>query len=154
MEIQVVTLENLYVVGFAWSGPYANSSEIPLLFSQFEQRLAEIEAPVTTEWIYAPFHSRETEFTYYVTLAVDELRTRPSGMTGFQIPGKSYAKATHQGPAAEVTATYRTMFSWIKENGYRQNPSALTIERYDRSRDNASKEYLQYDIYLPLQKKD
>ena len=151
MNIQVVEKEELKVVGISWNGTYSQTSTIPLLFEEMEARLAEVAYQTNEPVLIAPFHSRETEITYYVTTPVEKIEDIPEGMVGFTIPRKNYVFATHNGRAEEIENTYQQILSWMNEYGYEQDLQALTIEVHnEEDKDlNVSGE-LHYEIYLPV----
>jgi AraC family transcriptional regulator len=152
LNIQVIEKGDMKVIGLAWNGSYSQINMIPALFDQMEARIGEVLHKTNEPVFIAPFHSRETEFTYYVTTPVEKIEDIPDGMVGFIIPGKKYVFATHYGAPDKVQNTYLRMFSWMKEHGYEQDYHALSMEVYkDEHKDiNASGEKLCFDIYLPL----
>jgi AraC family transcriptional regulator len=151
MDIQVVEKEEIKVVGISWNGTYSQTSTIPQLFEEMEARLQEIAYQTNESVLIAPFHSRETEFTYYVTTPVERIDDIPEGMVGFTIPSKNYVFATHRGRPDEVENTYHQMFEWMKEYGYEQDLQALNIEIYkEKDRDLFASGDLHYEIYLPV----
>lgn len=151
MDIQVVEKNELRVVGISWNGSYTETNKIPKLFTKFEQRLEEISFKTEEPVLIAPFHSRETEFTYYVTAPVEKITEIPEGMVGFTIPSKNYVVTTHKGKADEVENTYNLLFTWMKEYGYEQDHQALSLEIYkeEHKEQNASGD-LHFEIYLPV----
>lgn len=154
MNIQVVKKEEIKVIGLAVNSSYSQISNIPILFDQMEERMGEILYKTKESIFIAPFHSRETEFTYYVTVPVEKIENIPNGMIGFVIPSKKYIFATHNGGPSEVENTYLQMFSWMKEHEYEQDYHALSLEIYknEHSTINSFGDKLQFDIYLPLKK--
>jgi AraC family transcriptional regulator len=151
MDIQVIEKEEIKVVGFSWNGTYSQTSTIPQLFDQMEARLEEVAYQTNESVFIAPFHSRETEFTYYVTIPVERIDDIPEGMVGFTIPSKNYVFSTHIGRSEEVENTYKQMFCWMKEYGYEQDLQALNIEIYkEMDKDLFASGDLHYEIYLPV----
>lgn len=155
LDIQVVEKEELRVVGISWNGTYSQTSTIPELFVEMKQRLEEVANKTDEPVLIAPFHSRETEFTYFVTAPVKKIESVPEGMVGFTIPAKNYVFATHRGGPEEVENTYLQMFKWMKEYGYEQDFQALSLEVYkEESNQQNSTGNLHYEIYLPVKKYD
>lgn len=151
MNIQVIEKKEMNVVGISWCGNFSQMNEIPKLFHVLESRLEEIPHQSEEPVLLAPFHSRETEFTYYVTKPVKRLDYIPDGMVGFNIPSKIYCVATHKGRPEEVENTYLQMFTWMKEYGYDQDHNALSIEVYKEEHKEMNKSgELHFDIYLPV----
>jgi AraC family transcriptional regulator len=151
MDIQVIEKKEMKVVGISWNGNYSEFKEIPRLFNVMEERLEEIDFQTEEPILVAPFHSRETEFTYYVTKPVEKIETIPVGMVGFTIPSKNYCVSTHNGRLEEVENTYHQMFMWMKEYGYEQDHHALSLEIYkqEHKTENTAGN-LHFDIYLPV----
>ncbi|MEH7480782.1 GyrI-like domain-containing protein, partial [Neobacillus drentensis] len=130
MSIQVIEKEEMKVVGISWNGTYSQISTLPRLFQEMVNRLEEVSYQTKEPVLIAPFHSRETEFTYYVTTPVEKIDEIPDGMVGFTIPSKNYVFATHKGPQEEVQNTYQQIYALMKEYGYEQDHNALSIEVY------------------------
>jgi AraC family transcriptional regulator len=151
MSIQVIEKEEMKVVGISWNGTYSQISKLPRLFQEMVNRLEEVSYQTKEPVLIAPFHSRETEFTYYVTTPVEKIDEIPDGMVGFTIPSKNYVFATHKGKQGEVENTYQQIYAWMKEYGYEQDHNALSIEVYKEEHKHlyASGE-LHFDIYLPV----
>ncbi|MDN3015260.1 GyrI-like domain-containing protein [Paenibacillus sp. BSR1-1] len=151
MGIQVVEKEEIKVVGISWSGTYSEGEIIPSLFKKMENRLSEVPNQTVEPVLIAPFHSRETEFTYYVTKPVEKIETIPEGMVGFSIPRKNYVVGVHKGTQEEVKNTYLQMFEWMKEYGYEQDHHALSLEVYkeEHKQQNVNGD-LHFEIYLPV----
>lgn len=151
MDIQVVEKKEIKVVGISWSGTYSQTKTIPTLFTELSSRLEEVPHQSKEAVMIAPYHSRETEFTYYVTTPVDKIEDVPDGMIGFTIPRKNYVKATHIGGAESVDRTYKQIFTWMKEYGYEQDHFALSMEVYkEEHKDRNLSGDLHFDIYLPV----
>ncbi|MBT2736319.1 AraC family transcriptional regulator [Neobacillus sp. B4I6] len=151
MSIQVIEKEEMKVVGISWNGTYSQINTLPRLFQEMVNRLEEVSYQTKEPVLIAPFHSRETEFTYYVTTPVEKIDEIPDGMVGFTIPSKNYVFATHKGKQEEVENTYQQIYAWMKEYGYEQDHNALSIEVYKEEHKHlyASGE-LHFDIYLPV----
>ncbi len=153
LQVKVVEKEELRVVGIAWNGTYSQTKKIPSLFTVMEERLREVQNKTSEPVLIAPFHSRETEFTYFVTAPVEEITEVPEGMVGFTIPRKNYVFTTHKGKAEEVENTYQKIFSWMKDYGYEQDHQALSIEIYkEEYKPEYAEGNLIFDIYLPVRK--
>lgn len=151
MSIQVVEKEEMKVVGISWNGTYSQINTLPNLFKEMINRLEEISYQTKEPVLIAPFHSRETELTYYVTAPVEKIEEIPEGMVGFTIPSKNYVFATHIGSQEEVEDTYKKIYSWMGEYGYEQDHNALSIEVYKEEHDHLnSTGELHFDIYLPV----
>lgn len=154
MDIQVIEKKELKVVGISWNGNYSQMNKIPELFHEFKDRLKEIKEPKDDSVLIAPFHSRETDLTYYLTKAVKKIDDIPAGMVGFTIPQKNYVYATHMGLPNQVGDTYQKIFAWMKEYGYEQDYQALSLEIYEDEIKNINslETPLLFDIYIPVKK--
>jgi len=151
MSIQVIEKEEMKVVGISWNGTYSQISTLPTLFKKMVNRLEEVSYQTNEPVLIAPFHSRETEITYYVTTPVEKIEEIPEGMVGFTIPSKNYVFATHRGSHEEVENTYKQIYSWMEEYGYEQDHNALSMEVFkeEHKHQNENGE-LYFDIYLPV----
>lgn len=151
MGIQVVEKEEIKVVGISWNGSYSQMETIPVLFNELGKRLNEIANKTDEPVLIAPFHSRETEITYYVTAPVEKLEEIPDGMIGFTIPRKNYVYANHKGKLEDVEKTYQQIFAWMEEYGYEHDHQALSLEIYKGENQEQDKNgELQFEIYLPV----
>lgn len=149
MEIQVLEKEELKVVGISWSGTYSQLNNIPELFDVMKERIDEVPNQTKDSVLIAPFHSRETELTYYVTTPVEKLEDVPEGMVGFTIPRKNYVYSSHKGSLDEVENTYREMLVWMQEYGYDLDDHALSLEIFNQTslKNDGS---LHLELYLPV----
>lgn len=154
LDIRVIDREEIKVVGIAWNGSYSQLDQIPHLFSQMNERVDEVLYHKNHHIFIAPFHGRETELTYYVTVPVEEINYVPEGMLGFTIPEKNYVFCTHSGNAAEIENTYRQILEWMEEYGYEQDHQALCLEVYKANmmENRAYADQLQFEIYIPVKK--
>ncbi len=141
--------EELKVVGISWSGTYSQLNNIPELFDVMKERIDEVPNQTKDSVLIAPFHSRETELTYYVTTPVEKLEDVPEGMVGFTIPRKNYVYSSHKGSLDEVENTYREMLVWMQEYGYDLDDHALSLEIFNQTslKNDGS---LHLELYLPV----
>jgi predicted transcriptional regulator YdeE len=149
MEIQVLEKEEIKVVGISWNGTYSQLSMFPELFDVMKERMDEVPNQTNDSILIAPFHTRETELTYYVTTPVETLENVPDGMVGFTIPRKNYVCSSHQGSLEEVENTYQQMLVWMQEYGYDLDDHALSLEiiKQQGQNDDGS---IQFDLCLPV----
>ena len=73
LEIEVLEKEEIKVVGISWNGTYSQVDIIPELFDVMKERKDEVPNQTKESILIAPFHSRETELTYYVTAPVEKI---------------------------------------------------------------------------------
>jgi predicted transcriptional regulator YdeE len=149
LDIQVLEKEEMKVVGISWSGTYSQMNIIPELFDVMKERIDEVPNQTNNSILIAPFHSRETEFTYYVTTLVERLENVPEGMVGFTIPRKNYVCTSHKGSLEEVENTYRKTLVWMQEYGYDLDDRALSLEIFKQNAINNDGN-IQLDLYLPV----
>ncbi|MFZ7943483.1 MULTISPECIES: GyrI-like domain-containing protein [Bacillaceae] len=151
MGIQVIKREETKVVGISWNGTYSEMSTIPELFTKMRERLNEVSHQTREPFLIAPFHSRETEFTYYVTKPVEKLDEIPEGMIGFTIPGKNYVNTVHKGSLENVLETYNRLFAWMEEYGYERDHYALCLEIFkEEHKLQNGLDDLHFEIYVPV----
>jgi predicted transcriptional regulator YdeE len=154
LDIRVIAREEMKIVGISWNGAYSQMDQIPFLFETMKQRFDEVLYQKNDNIFIAPFHRRETELTYYVTVPVEEINLVPEGMVGFTIPEKNYVFCTHKGTAAEIEHTYRRMEAWMEDYGYEQDHQALSLEVYNSNinKRDISNEIIKFEIYIPVKK--
>ncbi|MDP4086490.1 MAG: GyrI-like domain-containing protein [Bacillota bacterium] len=154
MDIQIIEKKEMKVIGIPWNGTYSQVGSISRLFDEFAERAEEIIDQSNEPVFIAPFHCRETEFTYYITKPVKQITYVPDGMVGFTIPAKNYIYATHSGSTSEVENTYLKILSWMREYGYEQDHQALSLEIYDEDfkTDSSPDSHLFLEIYIPVKK--
>lgn len=150
----MIEREEMKVVGIAWNGTYSQMEQLPFLFETMKLRYDEVLLQKNQNIFIAPFHGRETELTYYVTVPVEEVNFVPEGMVGFTIPEKNYVFCTHKGTAAEIEHTYRRIEAWMEDYGYEQDYQALSLEVYESSinKSDFSDEIIKFEIYIPVKK--
>jgi len=151
LNIKVVEKEEMKVVGISWNGTYSQLETVPQLFREMKGRLQEVPNPVDDSILVAPFHGRETEFTYYVTTPVKEIQQIPEGMVGFTIPRKNYVCTTHKGSIEEVENTYQQVLKWMSEYGYDHDEHALSLEIFHvKDKNHNKQDLLHFELYLPV----
>ncbi|WP_045515675.1 GyrI-like domain-containing protein [Neobacillus niacini] len=149
MEIQVLEKEEIKVVGISRSGTYSQMHIIPDFFDEMKERLVEVPYQTNDSILIAPFHSRETEFTFYVTTPVEKVENVPDGMVGFSIPRKYYVCSSHKRGIEELENTYRKMLVWMQEYGYELDDHALCLEVLKHK--NLDREgSMHFELYLPV----
>lgn len=149
LDIQVLEKEEMKVVGISWSGTYSQLNTIPELFDVMKERIDEVPNQTNTSILIAPFHSRETELTYYVTTPVETLENVPEGMVGFTIPRKNYVCTSHKGSLDEIAQTYQQTLVWMQEYGYDLDDHALSLEVF-KQQDLNNDGVIQFELYLPV----
>ncbi|MBD1371429.1 AraC family transcriptional regulator [Hazenella sp. IB182357] len=160
MNGKITTIENFKLIGLGWTGPYeaAARGDIVKVWKNFFSRLPEIAGIVEKNVYYAPFHSRKTDFTYYVGVKTEADVQVPTGLIQLAIPVQQYAMFTHQGPMSQVEQSYLQAWEWMKEQKLDKDVSVLTLERYDHRfhpiHDEAESETNEYEIYIPVQKRE
>jgi predicted transcriptional regulator YdeE len=155
MEIYVVLLDDKLLVGKGWTGPYGRGAEIPRLFTKFLQMIPSIHHINGDECIYAPFHDRATDFTYYCTVEVDRVEKLPPGLVELSLPAGVYAHALYEGLSTEVEQAYFSIFNWIKEKGYEKDYSRLSVEKYlSQDREiNETEDKRKLELFVPIKEK-
>jgi predicted transcriptional regulator YdeE len=149
LEIQVLEKEEIKVIGLSGSGTYSQMHNIPDLFNEMKVRLEEVPNQTNDAILIAPFHSRETEFTFYVTTPVEKVENVPDGMVGFTIPRKNYVYSSHKGSLEELENTYRQMLVWMQEYGYELDDHALSLKVL-KENEFDSDGIMHFELYLPV----
>lgn len=141
--------EEIKVVGISWNGTYSQLNTIPELIDVMKNRMGEVPNQTNESIFIAPFHSRETELTCYVTTPVETLENVPEGMVGFTIPRKNYVCTSHKGSLEEIENTYQQMLEWMQEYGYDLDDNALSLEIFQLSHNDIDSSNL-CELYLPV----
>lgn len=149
MEIQVLEKDEIKVVGISRSGTYSQMFNIPDLFDEMKVRLEEVPNQTNDSILIAPFHSRETEFTFYVTTPVEKVEDVPEGMIGFTIPRKNYVCTSLKGSFEDLEHTYRQMLVWMQEYGYDLDENALSLKVLNQGQQD-SEGSMDFELYLPV----
>ncbi|MBO8156918.1 MAG: effector binding domain-containing protein [Bacillaceae bacterium] len=155
--MKIVTKDSITTAAFGWSGSFEDAQDgaVRKLWAKFLENLDRIPNPVNLDSIICPFHDRETDFTYYIGLEVEETRRSelPEGMTNLIIPARQYATFTHSGPVNQVYETYKHAYSELEREGIRLLSDTLKLEVYSRqqAKNLSSSNNIKFDIYLPIQ---
>ncbi|MFP7296519.1 GyrI-like domain-containing protein [Neobacillus niacini] len=149
MEIQVLEKEEINVIGISGSGTYSQMHNIPDLFDEMKVRLEEVPNQTQDAVLITPFHSRETEFTFYVTTPVEKVENVPDGMVGFTIPRKNYVYSSYKGSLEELENTYRKMLVWMEEYGYDLDDHALSLKVF-KENNSGGEGGADFELYLPV----
>jgi AraC family transcriptional regulator len=154
LNIRVIEREEMKVVGIPWNGSYTELDQIPKLFTMMKNRFDEVNCKKNDNIFISPYHGRETELTYYVTVPVEDFNYVPEGMVAFTIPEKSYVFCIHNGSAAEIEHTYGKIQDWMHEYGYEQDFQALSLEVYKTTfnEEHFYHDQIQFEIYIPVKK--
>ncbi|TYS70449.1 AraC family transcriptional regulator [Sutcliffiella horikoshii] len=144
-----VVQKKLQLVGQCATGNFPQSfPEVAMNVQQdFENRRDEVSHVVDRNVIYCPYLANSLVATYFACVEVNEFATIPSGMMAINIPITTYAKITCSNKT--VDKSYERVFSWMKDNGYRQESleKALPIEVF-YFEDDAEEEMV--ELYIPV----
>lgn len=87
VNVTIVSWRPKKLSSISWFGPYNKMHNILKLFQQFEARVDEIRPKTEEDMAFiCPFHDRKTDFTYYVTVEVENFEHVPNGMVGVELP--------------------------------------------------------------------
>jgi predicted transcriptional regulator YdeE len=113
----------------------------------FENRRSEVRNVVDPEVIFSPYLSNNLVATYFACVEVKEFDSIPNGMMAIDIPMTTYAKISCSNKT--IDRGYERIFSWMKDNGYRQVSveKALPIEIFYYE-DNVEEEIV--ELYIPI----
>lgn len=157
IEGTIVNVPQRHFIGLSFSGTFPMLVEcMPKLWETFLQRQEEIPCVLhpTVRYDMSDENRIYQMHTEYLVVEVERFEQIPRGMLGFTIPAGAYARFTHRGPMEQVQATYKGVFTWLKEAGYHLNEHGLRMERYDERYTPVVHDALRnenaYDIYIPL----
>ena len=94
--------------------------KLPPLWAKFLPRLGEIAntVPGVCYGVVAPAGPHTEELRYLACIEVRGLGALPPGRVAMEIPGSTYARFTHRGPAQNVDATVNYIYaSWLLSAG-------------------------------------
>ncbi|WP_404462378.1 GyrI-like domain-containing protein [Sutcliffiella horikoshii] len=114
---------------------------------EFENRREEVRHAVNRDVIYSPYLANSLVATYFACVEVQEFDDIPKGMMALTIPLTTYAKISCSNKTVDIG--YDRIFSWMKENGYRQEnlEKAFPIEVF-YFEDNVEEEIV--ELYIPI----
>ncbi|WP_226681405.1 GyrI-like domain-containing protein [Sutcliffiella horikoshii] len=144
-----VVQRNLQLVGQCATGNFPQSfPEVAMNVQQdFENRRDEVGHVVDRDVIYSPYMANNLVATYFACVEVQECDDIPNGMMALNIPKTTYAKISCSNKT--IDKGYEKIFSWMKENGYRQESleKALPIEVFYYE-DNVEEEIV--ELLIPI----
>lgn len=152
---EIVYKDTLKLIGFTFTSPYSAFDEVeilaPRLWIQLKQRIKEIENCINPHIRIGVAHNRKEDFTYYLTMEVEDIKNIPDGMISIIVEPNNYASFTHTGSMERdhVHESYRKAYNWIQANGYEINSDGLNLEIYDE-KFNPTSCNNQFTFYLPL----
>lgn len=144
-----VVQRKLQLVGQCATGNFPQSfPEVAMNVQQdFENRRDEVRNAVNRDVIYSPYLANSLVATYFACLEVKECNYIPKGMMALTIPLTTYAKISCSNKT--IDKGYEKIFSWVKDNGYRQESleKAFPIEVF-YFKDNVEDEIV--ELYIPI----
>ncbi|WP_332457836.1 GyrI-like domain-containing protein [Tumebacillus avium] len=159
VEGQLLTLPAYQAVGYEFTAPYTARGEaevlVPRLWFQLLTNIEGMEHVITPVIKRGLALHRESEFTYYVTVGVEQAAEVPEGMIRVEVPEHQYVCFTHVGSVERVSVdeTFQRIFEWLKQHRYRRATSIPWIELFDE-RFNPTVPDNSFDIYIPVVKRD
>jgi len=147
MNAKIRQMPELKLIGLGYAGPFQTLSQgVPQIVQNLKNRLEEIpdkRDPLTRYEL--SIDDPNGTYTVYACTEVEGFAAIPPGMIGCTVPPRTYAHITHQGPLKEVPHTYRILFGWMSEHGYRRLSDFHSIERY-----HADTETDTVEIFIPV----
>ena len=115
---------------------------------EFVKKRHLVKNAVDKEILFSPYMCNDIMATYFACLEVTDIDEIPDGMVGFKIPLTKYAKVTCTNKS--IDKGYGTIFTWMKENNYKQKwfESSFPIEIF-YFEDNVEEEVV--EILIPIQ---
>ncbi|MCM3616135.1 GyrI-like domain-containing protein [Sutcliffiella horikoshii] len=144
-----VVQRKLQLVGQCATGNFPKSfPEVSMNVQQeFENRKDEVRQVVNPDVIYSPYLANSLVATYFACVEVKGYGDIPKGMMALDIPMTTYAKVSCSNKT--IDKGYERIFSWMKENGHRQESleKALPIEIF-YFEENAEEEIV--ELCIPI----
>jgi predicted transcriptional regulator YdeE len=157
-QVEIMKKPRTTYVGYSFDAPYSAKQETeilaPRLWLLLLSHLDKIDSVKYPLQKTALALFRKTDFSYFITVEVEDLSKMPIGMTALSLPEMFYAKKTHQQTLElnQVIQTYEDIYHWISKNGWVKIDSAYHLENYgEKFNPNAMK--TNFDIYVPVYKK-
>jgi predicted transcriptional regulator YdeE len=144
-------------MGYSFTAPYTAKQETeilaPRLWIQLLQWVSESHLKNQPLKKVALSHFRKNDFTYFVTVEMENLLHIPKGMTALCVPEMYYARSTHRSilDLQKVTETYEKIIRLASEKGWSWMDSSLHLEVYDE-RFQPKAAQTNFDIYVPVNK--
>ena len=110
--------------------------QLPPLWGAFLARLDTVPARVAGACygIVRQERADSEQLEYHAAVAVTDITSIPEGMVSLEVPGGTYARFEHRGPAPRIDHTVSYAYaSWLPESGYRHT-YAPDLEIYGASR--------------------
>ncbi|MBM6618039.1 GyrI-like domain-containing protein [Bacillus suaedaesalsae] len=153
-DCKKITLENSTFIGFQFDAPYSARRETEILAPKLWIKLLHQLEESSYKKPFQKFalaQFRKHDFSYYITVKVDDILDTPKGMTSLCIPKLTYVKKTHNQTLEleDTIHTYETIYKWMKEHNLKQHEHAFHLEQYDE-RFNPRKPVAEFDIFVPI----
>ncbi|NLP52871.1 GyrI-like domain-containing protein [Bacillus sp. RO1] len=144
-----VVQRKVQLVGQCATGNFPQSfPEVAMNVQQvFEKRRGEVRKTVNPDVIYSPYLANSLVATYFACVEVKECDDIPKGMLALNIPMTTYAKISCSNKT--IDKGYERIFSWMKDNGYRQESleKAFPMEVF-YFEDDVEEEIV--ELYIPI----
>jgi AraC family transcriptional regulator len=149
MEPKIESRSAFRVVGLKYHGKN-EQNEIPQLWGEFAERVAEVQNRVEAHATYGIVgkHEDTGEFDYVAGLNVSPAADVPEGMVSLDVPAQTYAVFSCTLPTIGHTLDY-IHGTWLTASGYRQ-ADGPALELYDEKFNPENPESLMY-IYIPIE---
>ena len=152
MKVDIRELKEMRLATVTHVGPYNRISEAfaRLGRSAGENDLFGPQAAMLAVYHDDPETTPPAELRSEAALAISEQARVPEGLGERRLPAGRYACTTHVGPYEGLGDTWaRFMGEWLPRSGYRMR-DGLSFELYRNTPENAPKEKLETELYIPL----
>lgn len=144
-----VVQRKLQLIGQCATGNFPQSfPEVAMnVQREFENRRDEVRDAVNRDVIYSPYLANSLVATYFACVEVKDCNDIPKGMMALNISLTKYAKISCSNKT--IDKGYEKIFSWMKDNGYRQESleKAFPIEVF-YFEDNVEEEIV--ELFIPI----
>ena len=119
-EVQTKTVEAITVLSRSFSGPYwQTSGKLDELVALVLRSGHPYAGPTMGIYYDDPEKVAESDLRAEVAVPIVEECELGEDTVRKELPGAEVATAIHQGPYDKVNETYKEIFAWIAQNGYR-----------------------------------
>jgi AraC family transcriptional regulator len=157
MAVKVVNVKSQLVLGIRELGSYNKIGEIITKLAQYAaSRGIEITGdPIFISHETAEVPGGQGNEDLEIAVPVGEKtgsdeESMETGIICYTIPGGTFAKILHKGPYEKSEESYKELFSWIKEKGYRIIGPIREV--YLKDPKEFGPPELETEIYAPVQK--
>ncbi|WP_026694824.1 GyrI-like domain-containing protein [Peribacillus kribbensis] len=155
-SIDIIYKPESCYIGYEFTSPYSAKEETeilaPRLWIRLLSRVREIQSAKQPIIKTALGQYRKKDFSYYITVEVENPAFIPKDMISIKIPARYYAKKRHRHSIelGQVIGTYEEIYAWVKKSRWIPDRDSCHLEVYGADFRGNSRQ-ANFDIYVPLE---